>query len=60
MLERATQRSHQINAGTQTYIILNRYQGGMCISGVLKMTERTTLNLISPLDPSRVATGSAV
>ena len=40
--------------------ILNRYQGGMCISGVLKTTERTTLNLISPLDPSRIATGSAV
>ena len=39
---------------------LNRYQGGMCISGVLKTTERTTLNLTSPLDPSWVATGSAV
>ena len=31
---------------------LNRYQGGMCISGVLKTTERTTLNLTSPLDTS--------
>ena len=49
--------------GTQYQVrvfALNRYQGGMCISGVLKTTERTTLNLTSPLDPSWVATGSAV
>ena len=27
---------------------LNQYQGGMCISGVLKTTERTPRRLISP------------
>ena len=28
--------------------ILNQYQGGMCISGVLKTTERTQQDLASP------------
>ena len=27
---------------------LNQYHGGMCISGVLKTTERTPLDLVSP------------
>ena len=31
--------------------ILNQYQGGMCISGRLTMTERTPRHLISPLAP---------
>ena len=35
---------------------LNQYQGGMCVSGVLKTTERTPRRLISPLGPKRVAT----
>ena len=35
---------------------LNQYQGGMCISGVLKTTERTPPHLISPLGPKWVAT----
>ena len=39
---------------------LNQYQSGMCISGVLKTTERTPRRLISPLDPNWVATDSAV
>ena len=39
---------------------LNQYQGGMCVSGVLKTTERTPRRLISPLGPKRVATDSAV
>ena len=30
---------------------LNQYQGGMCISGVLKTTERTPQHLISSLRP---------
>ena len=40
--------------------ILNQYQGGMCISGVLTMTERTPRHLISPLGPNWVGTDSAV
>ena len=40
--------------------LLNQYQGGMCISGVLKTTERTPQRLISPLSSNWVATGSAV
>ena len=39
---------------------LNQYQGGMCISGSLTMTERTPRHLISPLGPSWVGTDSAV
>ena len=30
---------------------LNQYPGGMCISGVLKMAERTPRNLASPSGP---------
>ena len=41
-------------------MILNQYQGGMCISGVLTTTERTPQCLISPLSPNWVATDSAV
>ena len=40
--------------------ILNQYQGGMCISGRLTMTERTPRDLISPLGPNWVGTDSAV
>ena len=39
---------------------LNQYQGGMCISGVLKTAERTTRHLISPLGPNWVGTDIAV
>ena len=39
---------------------LNQYQGGMCISGVLKTTERTPQHPISPLSSNWVATDSAV
>ena len=39
---------------------LNQYQGGMCISGRLTMTERTPWHLISPLGPNWVGTDSAV
>ena len=39
---------------------LNQYQGGMCISGRLTMTERTPRHFISPLDPNWVGTDSAV
>ena len=39
---------------------LNQYQGGMCISGRLTMTERTPRYLISPLGPNWVGTDSAV
>ena len=39
---------------------LNQYQGGMCISGSLTMTERTPRHLISPLGPNCVGTDSAV
>ena len=39
---------------------LNQYQGGMCISGRLTMTERTPRHLISPLGPNWVGTDSAV
>ena len=39
---------------------LNQYQGGMCISAVLKTTERTLRRLTSPLRPNRGATGGAV
>ncbi len=41
-------------------VSLNQSQGGMCISGVLKTTERTPRHLIPPLGPTRVATDSAV
>ena len=40
--------------------LLNQYQGGMCISGNLTMTERTPRRLISPLGPSWVGIDSAV
>ena len=43
-----------------TLAYLNQYQGGMCISGRLTMTERTTRDLISPLGPNWVGTDSAV
>ena len=39
---------------------LNQYQGGICISGRLTMTERTPRDLISPLGPNWVGTDSAV
>ena len=39
--------------------VLNQYQGGMCISGSLTMTERTPRHLISPLSPNWVGTDSA-
>ena len=39
---------------------LNQYQGGMCISGVLKTTERTLQHFISPSGPNWVTTESAV
>ena len=39
---------------------LNQYQGGMCISGRLTMTERTPRHLISPLGPNWMGTDSAV
>ena len=39
---------------------LNQYQGGVCISGRLTMTEMTPRHLISPLGPNWVGTGSAV
>ena len=41
-------------------VVLNQYQGGMCISGSLTMTETTPQLLISPLGPKWVATDSAV
>ena len=41
-------------------VILNEYQSGMCISGVLPTTERTPQLLISPLGPNWVATDSGV
>ena len=34
---------------------LNQYHGGMCISGVLKTTEKTPQDLVSPLGPKWVA-----
>ena len=40
----------------QVETVLNQYQGGMCISGSLTMTERTPRHLISPLGPSWVGT----
>ena len=40
--------------------LLNQYHSGMCISGVLKTTERTPLDLVSPLGPKWVATDSAL
>ena len=46
-----------IEAGLQ---YLNQYQGGMCTSGSLTMTERTPRHLISPLGPNCVGTDSAV
>ena len=39
---------------------LNQYQGGMCISGVLTMTERAPQHLIPPLGLNWVGTESAV
>ena len=39
---------------------LNQYQGGMCISGVLKTTGRTPQHLTSLLSSNWVATDSAV
>ena len=40
--------------------VLNQYQGGMCISGVLTMTERAPRHLIPPLVLNWVGTESAV
>ena len=40
--------------------LLNQYQGGMCISGVLKTAERTPQHLISPLRSDWVVTDSGV
>ena len=39
---------------------LNQYQGALCISRVLKTTERTPQRLASSIDPKWVATDSAV
>ena len=39
---------------------LNQYQGGMCISRVLKTTDRTPQHRIPPMGPNWVATDSAV
>ena len=52
----------KVNTGGITLNVfeLNQYQGGMCISGSLTMTERTPRHLISPLGPSWVGTDSAV
>ena len=44
----------------QRQLMLNQYQGGMCISGSLTMTERTPRHRISPLGPNWVGTDSAV
>ena len=44
----------------QIETVLNQYQGGMCISGRLTMTERTPRHLISPLGPNWVGTDNAV
>ena len=41
-------------------MLLNQYQGGMCIPGILKTAERTPRHLISPLGPEKVSTDSAV
>ena len=48
------------NRGDKVLMVLNQYQGGMCISGVLKTTERTAQHLISPLGPKGMPTDSAV
>ena len=40
--------------------LLNQYQGGICISGVLKTTERTLQHLILLLGPNWVPTDNAV
>ena len=40
--------------------ILTQYQGGMCISGRLTMTERTPRRRILPLGPNWAGTDSAV
>ena len=45
---------------TRDFVLLNQYQGGMCISERLTMTERTPRHLISPLGPNWVGTDSAV
>ena len=45
---------------TRRELFLNQYQGGMCISRVLKTTEWTPQHLISPISPNWVATDSAV
>ena len=50
----ATALSEQVDA------LLNQYQGGMCISGVLTMTERAPRHLIPPLVLNWVGTESAV
>ena len=47
-------------AGGCPLIWLNQYWGGMCISGVLKTTERTPQHLIPPIGSNWVATDSAV
>ena len=57
-LEPSIAANHMAKARLHSY--LNQYQGGMCISGVLKTTERTPRHLISPLGPKWVATDSAV
>ena len=41
-------------------LVLNQYQGGMYISGVLTTTERTPRQLIALLGPTWVGTDSAV
>ena len=51
---------HRSIADVASRRVLNQYQGGMCISGRLTMTERTPRHLISPLGPNWVGTDSAV
>ena len=55
------QHSDVVSGPTLAFFwLLNQYQGGMCISGVLKTAERTTRHLISPLGPNWVGTDIAV
>ena len=51
---------HRSIADVASRRVLNQYQGGMCISERLTMTERTPRHLISPLGPNWVGTDSAV
>ena len=52
--------SFRAGGPSRSHASLNQYQAGMCISGVLKTTERTARHLISPLGPKGMPTDSAV